>query len=48
MHPNDGRVVSNIIVQALQGQDITIYCVGLEARILLYIRLNSKPYSHDE
>jgi hypothetical protein len=48
MHLNDGRVDSNIIVQALQGQDITIYCVGLEARILLYIRLNSKPYSHDE
>jgi UDP-glucuronate decarboxylase len=25
MHPNDGRVVSNFIVQALRGEDITIY-----------------------
>lgn len=25
MHPNDGRVVSNFIIQALQGKDITIY-----------------------
>jgi hypothetical protein len=25
MHPNDGRVVSNFIVQALQNQDITVY-----------------------
>lgn len=25
MHPNDGRVVSNFIIQAIQGKDITIY-----------------------
>jgi UDP-glucuronate decarboxylase len=28
MHPNDGRVVSNFIVQALRGEDITIYGDG--------------------
>ena len=28
MHPNDGRVVSNFIVQALQGEDITLYGDG--------------------
>jgi UDP-glucuronate decarboxylase len=30
MHPNDGRVVSNFIIQALQGKDITIYGTGGE------------------
>ena len=32
MHPNDGRVVSNFIVQALQGKDITIYGDGQQTR----------------
>jgi UDP-glucuronate decarboxylase len=37
MHPNDGRVVSNFIVQALQGQDITIYGRGEQTRSFCYI-----------
>jgi UDP-glucuronate decarboxylase len=37
MHPNDGRVVSNFIVQALQGKDITIYGNGLQTRSFQYI-----------
>ena len=37
MHPNDGRVVSNFIVQALQGQDITIYGEGLQTRSFCYV-----------
>ncbi|HNZ80623.1 MAG: UDP-glucuronic acid decarboxylase family protein [Bacteroidales bacterium] len=36
MHPNDGRVVSNFIVQALKGQDITIYGDGLQTRSFCY------------
>jgi UDP-glucuronate decarboxylase len=32
MHPNDGRVVSNFIVQALRGEDITIYGDGQQTR----------------
>ncbi|HRR03609.1 MAG TPA: GDP-mannose 4,6-dehydratase, partial [Treponemataceae bacterium] len=32
MHPNDGRVVSNFIMQALRGEDITIYGDGLQTR----------------
>ena len=36
MHPNDGRVVSNFIVQALQGQDITIYGEGQQTRSFCY------------
>ncbi len=36
MHPNDGRVVSNFIVQALQGQDITIYGGGKQTRSFCY------------
>lgn len=36
MHPNDGRVVSNFIVQALQGQDITIYGDGNQTRSFCY------------
>ncbi len=37
MHPNDGRVVSNFIVQALKGEDITIYGTGLQTRSFQYI-----------
>ena len=37
MHPNDGRVVSNFIVQALQNQDITIYGQGQQTRSFQYI-----------
>jgi UDP-glucuronate decarboxylase len=37
MHPNDGRVVSNFIVQALTGQDITIYGDGSQTRSFQYI-----------
>lgn len=37
MHPNDGRVVSNFIVQALQGQDITIYGDGSQTRAFCYV-----------
>ena len=36
MHPNDGRVVSNFIVQALKGQDITIYGDGSQTRSFCY------------
>lgn len=36
MHPNDGRVVSNFIVQALRGEDITIYGSGLQTRSFCY------------
>ena len=36
MHPNDGRVVSNFIMQALQGQDITIYGDGSQTRSFCY------------
>jgi UDP-glucuronate decarboxylase len=37
MHPNDGRVVSNFIVQALKGQDITIYGDGQQTRSFCYV-----------
>jgi len=37
MHPNDGRVVSNFIVQALQNQDITIYGDGTQTRSFQYV-----------
>jgi len=37
MHPNDGRVVSNFIVQALNNQDITIYGDGSQSRSFQYI-----------
>ena len=37
MHPNDGRVVSNFIVQALKGQDITIYGDGSQTRSFQYV-----------
>jgi UDP-glucuronate decarboxylase len=36
MHPHDGRVVSNFIVQALQGQDITLYGDGMQTRAFCY------------
>ncbi|MEY5002539.1 MAG: hypothetical protein RL678_348 [Pseudomonadota bacterium] len=37
MHPNDGRVVSNFIVQALRGEDITIYGDGGQTRSFCYV-----------
>ena len=37
MHPNDGRVVSNFIVQALKGEDITIYGDGKQSRSFCYV-----------
>lgn len=37
MHPRDGRVVSNFIVQALRGQDITIYGDGMQTRSFCYV-----------
>jgi UDP-glucuronate decarboxylase len=36
MHPNDGRVVSNFIVQALRGEDVTIYGDGSQTRSFCY------------
>jgi len=37
MHPNDGRVISNFIIQALKGEDITIYGDGSQTRSFQYI-----------
>ena len=37
MHPNDGRVVSNFIVQALTGRDITVYGDGTQTRSFCYV-----------
>jgi UDP-glucuronate decarboxylase len=37
MHPNDGRVVSNFIIQALKGTDITIYGDGSQTRSFCYV-----------
>lgn len=37
MHPNDGRVVSNFIVQALRGDDITLYGDGSQTRSFCYV-----------
>jgi UDP-glucuronate decarboxylase len=37
MHPNDGRVVSNFIVQALRGDDITLYGDGSQTRAFCYV-----------
>jgi UDP-glucuronate decarboxylase len=37
MHPNDGRVVSNFVVQALRGEDITIYGDGRQTRSFCYV-----------
>lgn len=54
MHPNDGRVVSNFIMQALQGEDITLYGDGLQTRSFCYVddliegflRFMDKPGEH--
>jgi len=35
MHPNDGRVVSNFIVQALKGEPITLYGTASSARLII-------------
>jgi UDP-glucuronate decarboxylase len=37
MYPNDGRVVSNFIIQALTGQDITVYGDGSQTRSFCYV-----------
>jgi UDP-glucuronate decarboxylase len=37
MHPNDGRVVSNFILQALKNQDITVYGDGKQTRSFCYV-----------
>lgn len=37
MHPNDGRVVSNFIMQALKGEDITVYGDGSQTRSFCYV-----------
>ncbi|MGC1447057.1 MAG: NAD-dependent epimerase/dehydratase family protein, partial [Xanthobacteraceae bacterium] len=37
MHPNDGRVVSNFIVQALLGRDITVFGDGMQTRSFCYV-----------
>lgn len=37
MHPNDGRVVSNFIVQALRGEDLTVYGDGMQTRSFCYV-----------
>lgn len=37
MHPNDGRVVSNFVVQALKGEDITIFGEGQQTRAFCYV-----------
>jgi len=37
MHPNDGRVVSNFVVQALKGEPITLYGEGLQTRSFCYV-----------
>ena len=37
MHPNDGRVVSNFVVQALRGEDITIFGDGQQTRSFCYV-----------
>jgi UDP-glucuronate decarboxylase len=55
MHPADGRVVSNFIIQALRGEDITIYGEGLQTRSFCYrddlieaiIRLMNAPDTVD-
>ena len=37
MHPQDGRVISNFIVQALQGHDLTVYGDGSQTRSFCYV-----------
>ena len=49
MHPNDGRVVSNFIVQALNNQDITVYGDGSQTRSFCYMDdLGRRHGPHDE
>jgi len=42
MHPNDGRVVSNFVIQALKNEDITIYGDGSQTRSFCYVDDNIK------
>jgi UDP-glucuronate decarboxylase len=44
MHPNDGRVVSNFIVQALLGRDITVYGDGKQTRAFCYDAQQGRDY----
>ena len=37
MHPNDGRVVSNFVVQALKGEPLTVYGDGKQTRSFCYV-----------
>ncbi|MBE5767717.1 MAG: SDR family oxidoreductase [Clostridiales bacterium] len=37
MDPNDGRVISNFIIQALKGEDITVYGTGMQTRSFCYV-----------
>jgi len=37
MHPNDGRVVSDFIVQTLKGEPITLYGTGSQSRSFCYV-----------
>ena len=37
MHPNDGRVVSNFVMQALLGRDLTVYGDGSQTRSFCYV-----------
>jgi UDP-glucuronate decarboxylase len=37
MHPNDGRVISNFVIQALAGRDITVYGDGTQTRSFCYV-----------
>ncbi len=37
MHPNDGRVVSNFVIQALKGEPITVYGTGAQTRSFCYV-----------
>ena len=50
MHPNDGRVVSNFIVQALKGEPITIYGDGSQTRSFCYVDrpggMHVPPHGH--
>jgi UDP-glucuronate decarboxylase len=56
MHPYDGRVVTNFIVQALQGEDLTLYGDGSQTRSFCYVddlvdvimaHMNNEPESGD-
>ena len=48
MLPNDGRVVSNFVVQALQNQDITIYGSGDQTRSFQYVDDLYRGYGADD